>query len=466
MVKKIFFLFSVFLLFPALAEGSSAENSGVVLPIEPPEDIYIDYVEETEAMVSWSAVPGAVEYSVWVNGKRWSSGTSTWASIWGLQPDTEYVIYVTATNESGDTSGPATTIFFTPAAEIDTGPGEPAEADPLEKEEPEALHDPFTDAPQYPIYEASVIPDPPDEVMVSRIEDRSVAITWTPVPGADLYSVWINETRWISSTLPAVNIEGLEPHTDYTVSVTAANNIGESDLSPVVQFITLPPQPVQLAAPKLIKTWSTGATIQWQSLHAEQYAQQYRVYVDGQPVADVTPQAGLQTLDLFDLLPGVHVVQMSGVNENREGEISAPLKFTVQSIPAPAGYKMANRSWDKILVAWDGDSAAEGYNIYCNGVLLASTSETSYLLENLAANSEYIVTLSALHPGGTESEYVDLQVETLPKRDFTLGLLMSTLYDFAPNMIPSVIILFATGGVFIMATTGKYILSRRYWRFY
>lgn len=309
--------------------------------------------------------------------------------------------------------------------------------------------------------EPLVPPASPAEVYVSGIEETRATVSWSPVSGATQYSVWVNGQRWDGSASPGAEIKGLQPYTDYIVYVTAANDAGEGGASPSAQFTTLPPPPDCPAMPEVLEVWDTGATIQWQPLSVQQHIHQYRIYVDGQPVADIEPKEGLQAAELIDLEPGAHYVSVSGINENREGKLSPAIRFTVQAIPAPSGLVVANRSWEKIILTWDDVPGAEKYNLYTDGLLLTEVTENTFVLDNLTSDTDYEISLSAMHPDGNESAQVTIQARTLVKEDFSLETLMQIVYGYTYDFTPGMIAVFVIGGAFAIARAGKYALERR-----
>lgn len=302
----------------------------------------------------------------------------------------------------------------------------------------------------------------PSGVTVSGIEDTRVTVSWAPEATANQYTVWIDDQRWAGSSSPGAEISGLQPYTEYTVYVTAANDAGESGTSSIVLFKTLPPVPGAPERPIVTDVSDTKGTIMWQPLPDWQYVQQYRIYVDGQPVADVDQQVGIQAAELTNLDPGVHYVRVSGVNENREGELSTTVKLTVQAVSAPTGFAMANRSHDKLFLVWDPVPGVEEYKLYLGGELLSMVTENSFVLDGLTAETEYDISLVAVFPDGNESAQAAVKVKTTAKATpLSLAELMPAVYDYAPDVMPGMIVVFIIGSAFAIARAGKVAIGRR-----
>lgn len=307
-----------------------------------------------------------------------------------------------------------------------------------------------------------VPPSSPSEVYVSGIEENRATVSWSPVATATQYTVWVNGQRWAGSSYPGAEITGLQPYTEYSVYVTAANDAGESGPSATVTFKTLPPVPGVPTEPVVTEVTESSALVKWQPLPAWQHIHKYRIYVDGKAVADVDPVEGVQQAQLVNLDPGGHTVAVSGINENREGDLSPAVSFTIQAVPAPAGLVMANRSCSSVWLTWDPVTGADRYKIYVDGNLVGETNETRYLIQNLEADKEYQVGISAVLPDGNESARARLAVKTLPLSEpLSLAVLMSTGYKYIPDAMPGIIALFIVGGAFALAKMGKYSLSGR-----
>jgi fibronectin type 3 domain-containing protein/lysophospholipase L1-like esterase len=88
------------------------------------------------------------------------------------------------------------------------------------------------------------VPGKPVNVVASSISNAGALLTWTTVEGAEIYKVYrklSTDTDYKlvgTSTLPRLNITGMEEGKTYQVIVSAVNGKGESERSDVVQFTT------------------------------------------------------------------------------------------------------------------------------------------------------------------------------------------------------------------------------------
>lgn len=327
--------------------------------------------------------------------------------------------------------------------------------------QPVTVVDPVTISPPPP-------PAAPAEVTVSGVTDTEATISWSPVPYATQYSVWVDGQRWTGSTSPGVTIRGLQPSMTYTVYVTAANESGESGPSSAVSFVTLPPVPTAPERPEVVQVSDTKATVRWQPLPPFQYIHTYRIYVDGQAVADVPAAGGVQSAELTNLDAGEHSVAVSAVNDNREGPLSATARFTVASAPAPAGLRMTNHAADRVWLAWQPVPGAARYLVYLNDGTepVGETTESAYVLCGLTAGTSYDVRLIAELPDGNRTAPASLSVKTAPAAgSITPADLPAELGQYAGQALTMIIILAGIGGAFAVARATRYaLLPYLFWR--
>ncbi|ADI02564.1 fibronectin type III domain-containing protein [Syntrophothermus lipocalidus] len=304
-------------------------------------------------------------------------------------------------------------------------------------------------------------PSAPSEITAAGIEETRASVAWSPVPGATHYTVWVDGQRWTGSSCTGAEIKGLQPYTEYTVYVTASNDSGESGPSPSVTFKTLPPVP-GTPIPSIKAVDSAGATIEWPALPPSQYVKQYRIYVDGQFVADIDAKEGIQVAQLTNLETGDHYVTVAGVNENREGPMSQPLHFVVRAVPEPTGVTVANRGNDWVIVSWDKQVDIFKYRVFLDGELVGETREQSYLIKGLEPDTEYQIGVVAVSEDGNESLSAELTVKTSSTPpDVSLSGIIDPVYGYVPDVLPGMLVVFAIGGAIKIARTGKYALGGR-----
>lgn len=307
-------------------------------------------------------------------------------------------------------------------------------------------------------------PSSPTGVTVAGVLDTTAYIAWDPVPGATQYSVFISGRRWMGVTGPGVQLKDLLPNTEYTVYITAANDVGESGPSISVSFRTLPPKPTAPNSPIISQVNDQSATIQWDPLPPYENIKAYRIYVDGQPVADVQPQEGVQAAQLQNLASGVHTVAVAGVNDYGEGPRSAPVRFTVQTIPAPSGLRIYNRSQDTLWLIWDKLQDATKYQVLINSQVVGETVENTFTVKCLQPDQSYQIGLVAVYPDGNVSRTAIIQANTLPETQaITIEAFFSAITPYVRDFTPAFVIVFAIGAASLVARAASSIFRKRRW---
>jgi hypothetical protein len=194
----------------ALATGACDNKSHtdvVTIPDAPGVPALV--ASDSQIAVSWTAVTDATAYEVWygttnVSGAAIQSGgnvTGTSATIVGLTNGTEYFVFLKAKNSAGTSDfGPSASATPVAAAVAPAAPGAP----------------------------------------ILAAGDAKIDVSWTAVPGATAYEVWVGTTNAsgsatkFGSDLPGTSttINSLTNGTQYFVFLKAKNNVGTSDFGP------------------------------------------------------------------------------------------------------------------------------------------------------------------------------------------------------------------------------------------
>ncbi|MEV7786511.1 glycoside hydrolase family 18 protein [Streptomyces sp. NPDC088106] len=81
-------------------------------------------------------------------------------------------------------------------------------------------------------------PAPPSGLATGTVTSTSVALSWSPVPGATGYAVYRDGTRVRTVSGTSATVNGLSPSTAYAFQVAAVNDAGESARSATVTATT------------------------------------------------------------------------------------------------------------------------------------------------------------------------------------------------------------------------------------
>ncbi|MFB8777217.1 chitinase [Streptomyces broussonetiae] len=83
-------------------------------------------------------------------------------------------------------------------------------------------------------------PAPPTGLRTGTVTSSTVALSWSPVPGATGYALYRDGARTRTVTGTSTTVTGLSPQTSYAFQVTALNDAGESARSATVTATTSP----------------------------------------------------------------------------------------------------------------------------------------------------------------------------------------------------------------------------------
>uniref|UniRef100_A0A8D2PZF2 Fibronectin n=1 Tax=Zosterops lateralis melanops TaxID=1220523 RepID=A0A8D2PZF2_ZOSLA len=217
-------------------------------------------------------------------------GTVSTATITGIKPGVEYTITVYAVTGRGDSPASSKPVTVTYRTEIDT----------------------------------------PSQMQVTDVQDNSISIRWlpstSPVTGYRVTAVPKNghgptKTEIVPADQTQVTIEGLQPTVEYTVSVAAQNQNGESQ--PLVQTaVTTIPPPTNL---KFTQVTPTSLTINWNAPNVRLTG--YRVRVN--------PKEKTGPMKEINLSPDSTSAVVSGLMVATKYEVSVyALKDSLTSRPA------------------------------------------------------------------------------------------------------------------------------------
>jgi hypothetical protein len=94
-------------------------------------------------------------------------------------------------------------------------------------------------------------PSAPTNVVAEALSDSSIKVTWDPVPGATLYTVYSGSSALISITDNFYIHTGRDSATKYSYQISATNTVGAGPKSNTVDIFT---QPILLSENK----WYSG----------------------------------------------------------------------------------------------------------------------------------------------------------------------------------------------------------------
>lgn|GEM_PF-3464065 len=248
-----------------------------------PEDISISGITDVGATVSWSPVDTASQYSVWVNGARWTGADSPGIEIHGLKPYTIYDITVSAANESGESEQSSTASFTT----------------------------------------LPPVPAAPSLPTIANVKDNTALVQWEPLPPSQYilaYRVYVDGIP-VADVIPqegiqAANLTNLHEG-NHIVSISGINANKEGPLSTPVHFTI-----GALPAPSGLQMTNHSTDTIWLRWNSVPGAYKYIININGQ-LAGETQQSnykleGLQAgqrciVDVVAVMPDGNLSQPASI---------------------------------------------------------------------------------------------------------------------------------------------------------
>ncbi len=333
--------------------------------------------------ITWDEAETAESYDIELNSSLIDNVTVTNYVYNGLAPETTHIVRLRSKNNEGTSSWSAPVTVTTQADVVDT-----------------------------------------IEAPIGLSATATITVTWQPVDGAIGYDIEAdgvivdreNQTTLVyiePSTAPTFEVTinngnettyhhtGLVPNTPHTYRIRTITAEGKSAWSTPLT-ITAPTSQIP-AVPTNLNAEPTETTllITWDEVNS---ANSYDIEADGVIIDNGNNNAYIQN----GLLPNTaHTYRIRAKNPAGTSNWSSPLTIsTLEEIPmlltTPTNIKA--QATDKTLtITWDKVTGAQNYDIEIDGIQKANTSSTTYILDQLEPNSQYIIRLRANSTEGTSS---------------------------------------------------------------
>ncbi|WP_436929469.1 fibronectin type III domain-containing protein [Halosimplex halobium] len=346
-------------------------------------DLAVSNATEIGFDLSWDAVTdeggaGLSHYTVYLDGERVQEALpgATTATVSGLEPATTYEVAVTAEDDAGNESDPATAVAETIARDAQQSPYNGPHTLPGRVQAED-----FDEGGQGVSYYDTT----PANRGGADYRDTAVDIGTSANTG---YNVgYIATGEWLEYT---VQVESAGTRT--TRVNVAAGSGGGGALRVSVDGETLATQDV----------WQTGGWSNWQTIRVGDLD-----LPEGEHVVRVTAESGAWNFDWIEF----------GESEG-SGDTTAP--------PAPAELSVTDTTDTAVSVDWDavtdtGGSGLDHYTVSVDGseVQTVPAGTTSATVDGLSAETSYTVAVTAVDGAGNESAAASVSATTAPAGDTT-----------------------------------------------
>ncbi len=256
---------------------------------------------------------------------------------------------------------------------------------------------------------------PPAQVVgvsATTVSPSQIDLTWTANTEPDLahYNVYRDGVLVGTSTTASFSDTGLTASTAYTYEVSAVDTSGNEGMkSTAVSATTQSPDltpPAQVTGLVANAVGETKVDLTW-TANTEPDLDHYNVYRDGVLVGTSTT-ASFSDIGLVAKTTYTYEVSAVDVSGN-EGQKSTPATVTTPDLTPPAqvtGLTANAVGETQVDLTWSANTEPDldHYNIYRDGVLVGTSTTTSFSDTGLVAKTTYTYEVSAVDTVGNEGQ--------------------------------------------------------------
>lgn len=232
-------------------------------------------------------------------------------------------------------------------------------------------------------------------------KETSIILNWEAVAGSKGYEAEINGAVIKGILSNEYEFKGLTPNTEYSLRVRPITPSGEIDWSEHVKVYTLPQVPEGITAissdDKIVIKWNALVRITG-----------YDIEVDGKLIDNgLSNQFEHQGLSSSTK----HTYRVRAKNESNVGNWSALIaKFTLPDAPQNLN---GTSTGSKLTVTWDAVNGATGYEIEADGVLFNCGYDVTFIHEGQTSNTVHKYKVRAKNEEGFGKWSEELTLSTL-----------------------------------------------------
>lgn len=345
----------LFLMIPASGYATTSDTT----PPTAPGGLAVTNRTYTTISLSWSKASddtGVRGYQVYRDGRKIIATSKTVYTNTDLVPGREYTFMIKAYDSAGNISEGSSPLVETTVADMQP-------------------------------------PSAPGGLSVSADTFTTITLAWKPSTdntGIKSYEIYCNESRKATTTATCYTCKGLAPGKIYTFYIIAYDIAGNpSPRTCTISACTTADHDAPSAPSGLKVGFATETELDFEWLPSSDNVKVsgYEVFKDGKKAVSVS---GL-TCKVKNLVPGeshayyVKALDQSGNDSASSGLLNAAALKDLQAPTAPTGFKEVKMSGSSISLQWnasDDNVSVKGYNIYCNGNIIDTSTKTSRTVKN------------------------------------------------------------------------------------
>ncbi len=374
-------------------------------PVDPtapaiPDNVKAITWSESEIKLSWNEAENATSYNIYIGEDVFATSlTETSYMVDGLEAGKEYCFSVTAVKGEKE-SAKSEVVCATTKAET-----------------PDA-------------------PTAPTNLKAEAIEDEMINLTWDAVEGAKVYYVYQGNIKLITVAETTHRVTSLQAGKEYCFTVTAVNDGGESPKSEqacattsVEEGVEKPAAPQNLTVMALVPG---ELTLTWDAVEG---AEEYNIYGGGEYKGTLTQTS----VDITDLDANTqYCFTVTAVNTGGEsGHSNEACETTMEegNVEKPAGPQnltVMALIHNELRLSWDAVEGATKYNVYQFEELLGSISNTEVDIFDLASDTRYCFTVTAIIDGVESAPSNEACETTLPEESIAE---LASAFNVYPNPV-------------------------------
>lgn len=346
---------------PVSQNNSTAKGSNIpdVQPPSAPGNLSASNRTHTSILLVWSKSNdnvGVKGYQVFRNGKKIITTSKTTYTNRDLIPGQQYSYYIKAYDAAGNISEGGETLNINTFA--DTQP-----------------------------------PTVPGSLLVSSVAFTSITLNWKPASdntGIKRYEIYMCGTKKASTSATSYICKSLTPGRTYNFTVKAfdiAGNCSSSSNTVYAGTVTDTSAPTVPYGLKTVSVKETEVSLVWSPSSDNVKVKGYEIYCDGKKAGTTSKT----TYNCKKLIPGksfkyiIKAVDTSGIQSAESASLVITTSKDLKVPTVPGSLKISSVKGSSISLSWNTSTdnvKVEGYNIYCNGSIIATTKRTTRSVKN------------------------------------------------------------------------------------